>query len=90
MVLPAAEKRVSREEILIENARLSFLCSGGRLNSMACEPYIRLLERGSDILDQSALSHTGRLGLIEVMGHSRRLGARFEECRRCEALLSGL
>jgi len=68
MVLSVAPERASREEILIENARLSFLCSGGRLNSMACEPYLRLLERGIDILNQSELSHPGRLGLIEVMG----------------------
>ncbi|MEY4700102.1 MAG: hypothetical protein RL326_289 [Pseudomonadota bacterium] len=67
VLVPEGDKG-SREELIIRHARLSFLCSGGRLNNIACESYVGLIERGAVILEQSTLSHHGCLGLVEVMG----------------------
>ena len=68
LAIPSEEDRQLREEVVIENARLSFLCNGGRLSSISCESYLKLIERGVDILEQSTLFHNARLGLIDVMG----------------------
>jgi hypothetical protein len=68
LVLVPEGDRGSREEVIIRHARLSFLCSGGRLHNIACEPYVGLIERGAAILEQTTLSHRGCLGLVEVMG----------------------
>jgi hypothetical protein len=68
LLVVAAPDRSSKEELVIRHARLSFLCSGGRLSSIGCESYLALLERGAAILDQATLSQQGRIGLLEVMG----------------------
>jgi hypothetical protein len=68
LVLVSEGYRGSREEVIIRHARLSFLCSGGRLNNIACESYVGLIERGAAILEQATLSQRGCLGLVEVMG----------------------
>lgn len=89
LVLVPESDRESREEVIAMRARLSYLCSGGRLTSVGCEPYVALIERGAAILEQAPLTKQARMGFLDVMGELVQTRGSFRGVRALRQVFEG-